>query len=199
MSLVPDTYVAILDPVCSWPWALVPFTEPQPRLSVGVVFSDGTVRELRTYFTDVDEGPDVSGYTVDALVELGMAHDVATLLYDGAGGADAGNSSGAPGPAPTSNVPCVSVAHRDVAAAHDAVWDGEIVRRLQQRLVDLGHGGAIMSSGGIDGQFGNGTRDAFESYRQSTTIDLGGFILPTGEHGWLITATALPLIGVDCR
>ena len=88
------TAVQVVDSSCSWPWALVSFTEPHPRLSVMVLRQDDGVAESLVYFTDVEHGVGVSGYTPEAVAELsGMPLATARLLYDALGGPDAGNDS----------------------------------------------------------------------------------------------------------
>jgi hypothetical protein len=90
------------------------------------------------------------------------------------------------------------------------VWNGEIVRAFQQRLVDLGFGDSILGSGGVDGEFGDGTLSAFFQYANALfyddtiegTRDLWMHVTATsmsGDTPYALNAKGLPLMGVECR
>ena len=88
------TFVGLGESVCSWPWALVSFTEAKPRLSVALMNVENGDQDVVVYWTDVEDGPDVSGYTVEDIASYGPPMAVAQLLFDALGGSDAGNSAG---------------------------------------------------------------------------------------------------------
>ena len=148
------TAVTIVDSVCAWPWSLVAFTEPHPRLSVMVLYQEQFPSESKVYFTDVQASVEVSTYTPEAIVEhSGMPLATAQLLYDALGGPDAGNSSGttadSTGARPSTEVaPCVASGVISIG------MDGPNpeVALLQTRLTELGY-----NPGDIDGYFGEST------------------------------------------
>ena len=160
------TAVAIVDSACSWPWALVAFTEPQPRLSVAVLRQDGAPSEQLAYFTDVQDG-EVAGYNPQAIAEFsGMPLPIAELLFTELGGTNPGDAPTVPARTDTPVAGCVASGRMFIG------MDGPDpeVALLQTRLRELGY-----AAGEIDGYFGPNTWNAVvESQTQFADGTSGG-------------------------
>lgn len=79
-----------------------------------------------------------------------------------------------------------------------ATSSGEVVRQFQLRLIQLGYGDQIETSGGADGQFGPGTTAALNDFLNGTGIDLGGFAFRLDGDNWFLTPEALTYMEVPC-
>lgn len=192
-SPVMFTAVSIVGSVCSWPWALVAFTEPQPRLSVATIYQEGFPAESTGYFTDVEDGVELSGYTPQGISELsGMPLNTAQLLYDALGGSDPGNPSEPNGS--TTAPPPVEVASCVASNFLFIGMDGPDpeVALLQTRLRELGYDPGI-----VDGYFGEKTWIAvFESQSQYADGSSGGNGIFTDEQA--VMNPAFERLGISC-
>lgn len=63
-----------------------------------------------------------------------------------------------------------------------AVWQGNLVREFQRRLIELGYGEPINATGGADGYMGTGTIQAFNQYF-GDNWDYTDFNSPAGWYG----------------
>lgn len=148
MSLVPGTMVALGGTACSWPWALVVYADAQPRVNVALIRQDAAGRVHVAGWTDVDDGPDVSNYSVDAITAHGVPAATAQLLFDALGGATAQGSAAAPPYDSVAPAACISLPSMEVGMSGHR----DQVTLFQNTLQDLG-----FDPGDLDGYFGENT------------------------------------------
>ncbi len=88
---------------------------------------------------------------------------------------------------------CAAMGTQDWAGEY-TVMQGELVRRFQQRLIDVGYGAKIEASGGADGRYGFGTAEAFTEYYLGTHGGADGGIDMTEPAPWFGEGEGGPLI-----
>lgn len=145
----------------------------------------------------------VGEVSLDDEIDAALRGVVVSLGQDLVGGTTAGRDANRDAaPTAAASPACVTI-HPRGTELHSSVdgpatSSGEVVRQFQLRLVELGFGDTIESSGGADGYFGPGTTAAFNGYLDRTGVDLGGLAFPLGGGDWFLTPDALTFMKVRC-